>query len=101
MNLLAATTMNPAAINQVYNTAINARTSLKELFNMLHGRLMPYYSHLSGYKPEFRDFRKGDVLHSQADISKAVELLGYRPTHTIDKGLDAALSWYMGNLDPR
>lgn len=101
MNLLAATTTEPAAVNQVYNTALNARTSLNELFDKLHRRLVPHYPRLQGYKPVYRDFRKGDVLHSQADISKAVNLLGYEPTHTIDEGLDAALSWYMVNLDSR
>ena len=98
MNLLAATNSNPAAINQVYNTAVNARTSLNELFDKLHGRLLPHYPHLLGCTPVHRDFRAGDVLHSQADISKAAGLLGYKPSHTIDQGLDAALSWYMANL---
>jgi len=99
MNLLAATTTEPAAVNQVYNTAVNARTSLNELFSMLHARLIPHYPRLEGCKPVYRDFRKGDVLHSQADISKAAKLLGYEPTHTIDAGLDEALSWYIANLD--
>jgi UDP-N-acetylglucosamine 4-epimerase len=101
MNILAATTTNSAAINQIYNTAVNARTSLNELFKLLQSRLAPHYSHLFGCTPVYRDFRKGDVLHSQADINKAVELLGYNPTHTIDAGLDTALSWYMENLDPK
>jgi UDP-N-acetylglucosamine 4-epimerase len=98
MNLLAATSSEPSAINQVYNTAVNARTSLNELYNMLHNRLLPHYPRLQVCKPLHRDFRKGDVLHSQADISKAAALLGYEPSHTIDAGLDAALSWYMANL---
>jgi UDP-N-acetylglucosamine 4-epimerase len=98
MNLLAATSSESSAINQVYNTAVNARTSLNELYNMLHNRLLPHYPQLKGCKPLHRDFRKGDVLHSQADISKAAALLGYEPSHTIDAGLDAALSWYMANL---
>jgi len=98
MNLLAATTAEVAAVNQVFNTALNARTSLNELFSMLHGRLLPHFPHLQGSKPVYREFRKGDVLHSQADISKAVRLLGFEPSHTIDAGLDAALSWYMANL---
>jgi len=98
MNLLAATSTEPAAVNQVYNTAVNARTSLNELFSKLHARLLPHYPHLLGCKPAYRDFRKGDVLHSQADISKAAGLLGYKPSHTIDAGLDKALSWYMANL---
>jgi UDP-N-acetylglucosamine 4-epimerase len=98
MNLLAATCSDPAAINQVYNTAVNARTSLKELFTLLHVRLLPHYAHLQGCEPVYRDFRAGDVLHSQADISKAATLLGYEPRYSIDGGLDAALSWYRANL---
>jgi UDP-N-acetylglucosamine/UDP-N-acetylgalactosamine 4-epimerase len=98
MNLLAATTVEPGAINQIYNTAVNARTDLNQLFSKLHTRLLPHYPHLADCKPVYRDFRKGDVLHSQADISKAAGLLGYVPTHTIDQGLDEALGWYMENL---
>ena len=98
MNLLAATSMEPQAVNQVYNTALNARTSLNELFSKLHDRLLPHYPHLQGCTPVHRDFRAGDVLHSLADISKAAGLLGYEPTHTIDQGLDVALSWYMTHL---
>jgi UDP-N-acetylglucosamine 4-epimerase len=99
MNILAATTTEPASVNQVYNSAVNARTSLNELFKSLHVRLVPHYPHLQDCKPVYRDFRPGDVLHSQADISKAAGLLGYEPTHSFDAGLDAALSWYMANLD--
>jgi nucleotide sugar dehydrogenase len=50
-------------------------------------------------EPVNRDFRKGDVLHSQADISKAATLFGYEPSHTIAAGLDTSLSWYIANLD--
>ena len=98
MNLLAATNMEPSAVNQIYNTALNARTTLNELFDKLRDRLLPHYQHLQGCTPVHRDFRAGDVLHSQADISKAAGLLGYQPSHTIDQGLDAALSWYMAHL---
>jgi UDP-N-acetylglucosamine 4-epimerase len=98
MNILAATSTDQSAANQIYNTAVNARTSLNELYDMLHKRLLPHYPHLQACKPIHRDFRKGDVLHSQADISKASKLLGYIPSHTIDAGLDTALSWYMAHL---
>ncbi|MDD2900208.1 MAG: NAD-dependent epimerase/dehydratase family protein [Desulfuromonadaceae bacterium] len=98
MNILASTSTDSTAVNQVYNTAVNARTSLTELFYMLQSRLEKHYPHLRGCEPHYRDFRKGDVLHSQADISKAATLLGYKPTHTIDAGLDTALVWYMANL---
>jgi UDP-N-acetylglucosamine/UDP-N-acetylgalactosamine 4-epimerase len=98
MNILAATAENPAAINQVYNVALNARTELNELFELLRSRLSMEYKHLQGYKPVYRDFRAGDVMHSQADIGKAVALLGYEPTYTIERGLDVALGWYRRNV---
>ena len=98
MNLLAATSDNPEAVNQVYNVALNQRTSLNELFALLRERLLPHYPHLKRYRPIYRDFRKGDVRHSQADISKARQRVGYAPTHRIDEGLDAALGWYRENL---
>jgi UDP-N-acetylglucosamine 4-epimerase len=98
MNLLAATSLEPAAVNQVYNTAVNARTSLNELFDMLREKLEPHYPHLLNCKPVYRDFRPGDVLHSQADISKATGLLGYEPAYTFETGLGEALSWYMSSL---
>ena len=98
MNLLAATTTNPKAVNQVYNVAVNERTSLNELFDLLRERLLLYYPHLKRYLPVYRDFRPGDVRHSQADISKARRLIGYAPTHRIERGLDAALDSYRRNL---
>lgn len=97
-NLLAATTSNPAAINQVFNVALNARTSLKRLFAMLRKRLLPFCPHLREYEPVYQDFRAGDVRHSQADIGKARRLLGYEPTHTVEQGLDQALDWYRTNV---
>ena len=98
MNLLAAATTNPKAVNQVYNVAVNERTSLNELFVLLRERLLPHFPQLKRYKPVYRDFRAGDVRHSQADISKARRLAGFAPTHRIEQGLDDALDWYRQNL---
>jgi len=98
LNLLAATTTDSEAVNQLYNTAANERTSLNELFYKLQTRLLPQYHFLHDCKPIYRDFRKVDALHSQADISKAANLLGYAPTHNIDTGLDSALPWYIEKL---
>ena len=97
-NILAATTENPEAINQVYNIAVNARTTLNQLFEMLWIRLEPSYAHLKEFKPTYRDFRPGDIMHSHANIAKAGKLLGYQPTHKIEDGLDAAFEWYRHNL---
>lgn len=100
-NLLAATTSNPAAINQVFNVALNARTSLIQLFATLRKRLLPFCPHLRDYEPIYQDFRAGDVRHSQADIGKARRLLGYKPTHTVEQGLEQALEWYRNNAEGR
>ena len=94
-NLLAATTLNPEAVKQVYNVAVGDRTTLNELYEQLHLNLLPSYPHLRGVKPVYRNFRAGDVRHSLADISKASTLLGYQPTHCIGDGLKVAMAWYV------
>jgi UDP-N-acetylglucosamine 4-epimerase len=96
-NLLAAVADRPEAMNQVYNVAVSARTSLNELCEALRARLVPHRSALRDFKPEYRDFRPGDVMHSLADIGKVGQLLGYRPTHSLVQGLDEALPWYLAN----
>jgi UDP-N-acetylglucosamine/UDP-N-acetyl-alpha-D-glucosaminouronate 4-epimerase len=73
---------------------LNFRTTLNELYAMLRERLLPEHPYLREAKPIYRDFRPGDVRHSEADICKAGNLLGYQPTHTVAEGLDAALEWY-------
>jgi UDP-N-acetylglucosamine/UDP-N-acetylgalactosamine 4-epimerase len=93
-NLLAARVADPAAVNQVYNVAMNRRTTLLELFVLLRDRLASALPALAAIRPVHREFRAGDVLHSQADISKAETLLGFRPSHSIEQGLDEALPWY-------
>jgi len=95
-NLLAATAERDEAIDQVYNVAVNARTTLLELFTLLRDGLAARHPHLKDVQPIHRDFRAGDVLHSQADIDKARRLLGYEPTHTIGEGLAESLGWYEG-----
>jgi UDP-N-acetylglucosamine 4-epimerase len=95
-NLLAATVRNPAAVNQIYNIALGAKTSLNELFEMLRQRLASSHPHLRDFKPRHADFRPGDILHSRADITKARRLLGYQPAYNVAMGLDEALDWYTG-----
>ena len=96
VNLLAATTQNPEAVNQVYNVAVGDRTTLNELFFQFKTNLLPHYPHLQDAKPVHRDFRAGDVRHSLADISKAAIRLGYVPTQRIGQGLELAMPWYVG-----
>jgi len=97
-NLLAALTDNPEADNQVYNIALNERTSLTQLYEMIRTLLEEQFPQLVKHRPEYAEFRPGDVRHSQADISKATELLGFMPTHRIGEGLQQSMTWYVDHL---
>ena len=94
-NLRAATTQNPDALNQIYNIAAAKRTTLNQLFELLRERLSPRFPHLKELRPIYREFQKGDVRHSHADIGRARELLEYNPTHDVEAGLTEALDWYI------
>jgi UDP-N-acetylglucosamine 4-epimerase len=94
-NLLAACAPENAR-NQVYNVAVGDRTTLNELFAALRDALKADGVNPAA-QPSYRDFRSGDVRHSQADIDKAKYLLGYVPTHDIQSGIGAAMPWYVTN----
>jgi UDP-N-acetylglucosamine 4-epimerase len=94
-NLLAACVEDEGAVNQVYNVAVGDRTTLNELLTLLQKNLARVVPNFAGAEPIHGDFRPGDVLHSQADIAKAVHLLGYRPSHRLDEGLAEAMPWYV------
>lgn len=98
-NLLAATTANREAVNQVYNVAVGDQTTLNELYNLLKKNLIESFEHLNNAKPTYRELRAGDVRHSLADIGKAEMLLGYCPTHVISSGLEIAMPWYLSYVD--
>ncbi|ROV57658.1 Vi polysaccharide biosynthesis UDP-N-acetylglucosaminuronic acid C-4 epimerase TviC [Vibrio ponticus] len=93
MNILAATASEEAK-NQVYNVAVGDRTSLNQLYQAINDALTDSGISIKG-KPKYRDFRAGDVRHSQADISKARELLGYQPEYHISAGISQAMPWYI------
>lgn len=89
MNLRAALTESPDAVDRVYNVAVHHRTSLNMLFRMLRDQMGV------DAEPEYHDFRPGDVRHSLADVGLAQRLLGYEPTHDLEQGLREALPWYL------
>jgi UDP-N-acetylglucosamine 4-epimerase len=93
-NILAATTTNKKAQNNIYNIALGDRTSLNELYALLQAHLLKK-NHFLHAKLNYRDFREGDVKHSQADISKAKKLLGYRPTHRVNAGIVETVNWHL------
>jgi UDP-N-acetylglucosamine 4-epimerase len=93
-NLLSATTENPEAINQVYNVAAGSRTTLNELFNMIRELLEECHSDIKNISPIYGPFRPGDVRHSQADIEKVKNLLGYHPAYDVEKGMTETVRWF-------
>lgn len=94
-NLLAATSVSEEALNQVYNVAVNGRTDLNDLYIVLR-RALNDNGVIYNKKAVYREFRAGDVRHSQADISKARRLLGYEPMFDIGAGIAKAMPWYIG-----
>ncbi|MGX9606683.1 NAD-dependent epimerase/dehydratase family protein [Acinetobacter sp. T63] len=93
-NILAATTQNDEARNQVYNVAVGDRTTLNDLFNAIKAALnengVTYTK-----EPVYRDFRAGDVRHSQASIIKIQQHLSYIPQYKIIEGIKNAMPWYI------
>ncbi|EAZ98237.1 SDR family oxidoreductase [Marinobacter sp. ELB17] len=92
-NLLAATA-DEAVKNEVYNVAVGDRTTLNILFDSLKEALAEN-GVVYEKAPVYRDFRPGDVRHSQADISKAASKLGYAPEYRIVEGISKAMPWYL------
>ena len=98
MNLLAATTTNNEATDQVYNVALNDRTSLNKLYQIIEEKLIQRVHGLEKKNPIYREFRSGDVRHSQASIDKAKKLLDYEPKYKISEGMDEAIDWYINSI---
>ena len=92
-NILAATADDDAK-NQVYNVAVGGRTTLNTLFTALKDNLSINGVDYS-QAPIYRDFREGDVRHSQADISKIQSALGYDPQFDVVQGIKKAMPWYV------
>ena len=99
MNVLAITTANDEALNQVYNTAVGDRTTIKDMAELLKKYLSVYDSKIADVDIKHGPNRKGDVPHSLASIEKAEKLMGYKPTHEFEEGLKEAVKWYWENLD--
>lgn len=96
-NILAATTDSAEALNQVYNVAVGDRTTLNDLYQLLRDNLVPH-GVSETVRPSYRDFRPGDVRHSQADVSKAQQLLGYAPSHRLAEGIAETMLWYVSTM---
>ena len=98
MNLLALETINPLAINQVYNTAYGERTTLNQLIDNFKEFLGEFDPAIQEIEPTHGPNRVGDIPHSLACIDKARNLLRYEPQYSMKEGLREAVDWYWENL---
>ncbi|MGR3854271.1 SDR family oxidoreductase [Chryseobacterium indologenes] len=98
MNELAMLTESDSAVNTVYNTAVGDRTTLNDLVGYLKRYLSEFDEKIGEVEVIHGPTRVGDIPHSLASVEKAEKLLGYKPSHTIEKGLKEAISWYWENL---
>ena len=80
------------AAGEAYNIAYGGREYLIDVYNTLNAVLG------KNIKPIFGPDRKGDIKHSNADISKAKRLLGYNPEYSFEDGIKLAIEWYRENL---
>ena len=93
-NLLAALA-DDTALNQFYNIACGASTTLNQLFAQIRAALGKRKPALLETACDYRPFRDGDVRHALADISKAERALGYSVRTPLAQGLDASVDWYI------
>lgn len=98
MNQCAMETTNPAAINQVYNTAVGDRVTIDEMAQLIRIGLAKYQADIAKIEITYGPQRSGDIPHSQASIEKAKKLLNYSPSHRFKDGLDASLEWYYNQI---
>jgi UDP-N-acetylglucosamine 4-epimerase len=98
MNKLALATTNPKAIGEVFNTAVGERTDLNQLLSLLKAYLAKHAPQIANIEIIHGPERKGDIPHSLASIDKAKTMLGFAPSHNLEKGLKEAVEWYWHNL---
>ena len=97
-NIMAGMTTNKEAFAKAYNTAAGGRETLNNLYAAIVKGLKENIPTLEIKEPIYRDFRAGDIRHSNANIDSARELLGYEPTHTLEQGLKESIAWYINDI---
>jgi UDP-N-acetylglucosamine 4-epimerase len=98
MNLLALSTNNKEALNEVYNTAFGERATLNELVEVLKELLSKFDEKIAKVEIVYGSLRAGDIPHSLASIDKARTNLGYNPKYSLRSGLVEAIDWYWNDL---
>jgi UDP-N-acetylglucosamine/UDP-N-acetylgalactosamine 4-epimerase len=99
-NLLAACSPARQLTDPVYNVACGQRTTLLELFSAIKQRAAVYRPDAARAALREEPARAGDIAHSLADIERARQNLGYRPSYDVSRGLELSVPWYAGQCAP-
>ena len=97
-NILSMITANKQAINTVYNVAFGERNTLNDLIHFLKESLSEFNPKIKDIEVVYGPNRVGDIPHSLASIHKAEKLLNYKPSYSLQAGLNEAVKWYWENL---
>jgi UDP-N-acetylglucosamine 4-epimerase len=100
-NFLSALTDHKEAINKIYNIAFGEQTSLNQLYRLIRDGVSTYRPETKTIEPFYGSFRKGDIRHSLADISKAKNLLGYQPEYDVAQGMAQSIPWYIAQYSTK
>jgi UDP-N-acetylglucosamine 4-epimerase len=100
-NILAACRPLSGGTHRAYNIAVGDRTSLNQLFELIRTNLERAGAAVGPVRPEYRDFRAGDVRHSLADVSAVQRDLGFAPTHDVQRGMEETIAWYVADYRRR
>ena len=94
-NLLAAMAPSEFANGRVFNVGTGQTQTLNDLYATL--------AEILGFreKPSYGPMRSGDILHSQANIDRAKNELGYIPETNFRAGLEQTTAWYLETLSER
>lgn len=98
-NLLAAAVEGDRPTAEIFNVAVGGRATLNEVYAALRDRLAAR-GVSAPEQPTFEAFRRADIRHSLADVSRIASALGYQPTHSVADGIEQALDWYIANAAP-
>ena len=98
MNIKSLITQNVDCFGECFNVACGTRMSVNELYFAVRELLTQFDSEIGKIEPDYTEERVGDIKHSFADISKAISMVDYEPTHNCKQGLTEAINWYWNKL---
>lgn len=94
MNILAALTDNSKAFGDIFNVAVGGRNTLNQLHEHIINGLMLMSVNCKASELIYKEFRPGDIRHSNANIGKGQKMLGYSPTCFFEYGIKKTVEWF-------